>query len=176
MRHSPRVNADTKGSVNMLPETSAPSQVEAPVAPGEPEPFVAGSPMSRRPPSVASTVARIFGVVIAVVGSALVVFMNLGSLAMVLVALGLVAMIATLLIRSWWALLIVPVANTAGFVGTLSFVFIFEHFTHGGDIQNPGELALAVVFLVFALSALPALVGATVGVLAWRGWNQWRDR
>lgn len=158
----------------MLPQTTTPTRADARVTPARPEPVVGSTPGRR--PSVVSIVARLLGVLLAMAGSSLLVFVHLGSFAVMLVALGAVAFIATLLIRSSWALLVVPVANTAGFVGTFSVVILFEDFTHGGDIQNPGELALAFIYLVFVLGALPALVGAVIGVLAWRGWGRWRDR
>lgn len=126
----------------------------------------------------ASLAARILGVAIALVSSTIlsVGLSDLNSFTLTLVAIGVLAMLAAILLHSWWALLIVPLANTIGFCGTGLGFFLFEAASHGGpDIRDPGQLVGGLLVAVLIWGVLPALIGALVGTLLWHGWVTWRS-
>lgn len=160
--------------IPMRPDTSPPPRFNASDAVaasmGESQP-------ARPRPAFGSLIARILGVVIAILGSALVSLgvINVDSLAPILVLLGAVAMLAAVLLRTWWALLIVPVATTVGFCGTGLVIFLVAAAGHGEpDVREPGQLAVDLLVGVLLWGVLPALIGALAGTLAWRGWVIWR--
>lgn len=123
--------------------------------------------------------ARILGVAMVLATSTLVAsgMINPDSGTVLLVAFAVVALLAAILVRSWWALLVVPLASTVGFCGSMLGVFLVESSSHGGpDIHDPAQLVAGLIVGTLIWSVLPALIGALVGTLAWRGWSRWRGK
>lgn len=161
----------------MLPKTSPEPTTDAAGAPVATESVLRST--SHR--NVGSLVTRILAILVAIVGSvsALMIIgsLNFDSTALVLVALAVVAMIAALLFHSWWALLVIPAVNTVGSCGLGLGALLAEGFSHGAvDIREPGQLAIDIVLGALRWGVAPALVGASVGTLAWWGWGRWRAR
>lgn len=137
----------------------------------------ARSQPSRPLPRLGPVIARILGVVLVLLAGALAIagLINFDSYVVVFAYFGVVAMLAALLIRSWWALLIGPLANTI-VVPCIGLVWLLlEALGHGGpEFHDPGQLAGELLVTVLRYGVLPALVGALVGTLAWRWWVNWR--
>lgn len=133
----------------------------------------ATSPSSRPLARFGPVIARILGVVLVFLAGVLATtgLINFDSFVIVFAYAGVVAMLAALLMRSWWALLVLPIANTIGFCGTGLVVFSIEAASHGGpEIREPGPLAAGLLVAMVLWGVLPALIGALVGTLAWRWW------
>lgn len=157
----------------MLPDTFPAPQGRAAEAPPQSDQFHS----TRSRPGLGSVIARILGVALVLTTDSLfdVGVIRLDSFALILLLFSSVGMIAAILLHSWWALLIVPLANTVGFCGAGLVLFIFEASSHGGpEIRDPGQLAAEVALAALIWGVLPALIGALAGTLAWRGWIRWR--
>lgn len=137
----------------------------------------AASPPARPLHRFGSLIARFLGVVFVLMAGVLATTgpINFDSYIAVLAYIGVVAVLAALLIRSCWALVIVPLANTIGFPCIGLGWLLLGALSHGGpEMHDPGQFVGLLLDTVLRYGMLPALVGALVGTLAWRGWVNWR--
>ena len=118
-------------------------------------------------PSVTSTSAwrgwdrwlRLFGVAVSVGGGVALSLPTAVPLAVVLTLPLLVGVVSAALVRSWWALLIVPVAFRVG------FVLIGLPLAGGFDVlaRSSPEGAIEVFTILYGLQLVPVAIGIALG-------------
>lgn len=76
-------------------------------------------------------------------------------------------LVAGLLLRSWWSLLIVPLAYTAGFEAAILVV--------SGTVGAPVDIQHLLWLLITASApAAPLIAGAAMASAGWWYWRHWR--
>ncbi len=100
---------------------------------------------------------RVLGVAVAFVGGFAFSFPNPLPLALVIVEPIVLAIVSAGLLRSWWAMLIVPVAFSMGF-------FLGNIFQMGGfDLQSWVASGFEGVDILVILGVVPIAIGAAIG-------------
>ncbi len=100
---------------------------------------------------------RVLGVVVPLVGGFALAFPIDIPLGMYLLVPVLVGVVSAGLLRSWWAMLIVPVAFSVGF-------FLSNIFQLGGfDLQNWAASGFEGVDILVILGAVPVAIGVAIG-------------
>ncbi len=100
---------------------------------------------------------RVLGVVVPLVGGFAFSFPNPLPLAVVVLEPILMGFVAAALLRSWWAMLIVPVGLSAGF-------FLGNIFQMGGlDLQSWAASGFEGVDIVVILGVVPVAIGVAIG-------------
>ncbi len=102
---------------------------------------------------------HLLGGAIAVVGGVLLSRPSAVPLAVVLVLLLLVGVVSAALLRSWWALLIVPVAFRVG------FLLVGIPLAGGFDVlaRSSSEGAVEVFTILYGLQLVPVALGIAIG-------------
>jgi hypothetical protein len=110
-------------------------------------------PLSARP---SPPLLSLLGIAVPFVVSLICAFIDL-SILFLPWATFLLGVISAALLRSWWALLIVPIAIAIGTLPKIIFI------SHGlPDPTSPGFIAGAILFLLVGL--FPSTIGAAIGV------------
>jgi hypothetical protein len=109
------------------------------------------APSSRPLPSL-----NLLGVAVPFIASLIGAFIDLSILFVAWVAF-LLGVLSAALLRSWWALLVVPVAVT---LGTLPKIMVIAHGLP--NMASPGFIAGVILFLLVVL--VPVTIGAAIGV------------
>lgn len=102
---------------------------------------------------------RLLGVAIAVVGGVVLSLPTAVPLAVALVLPLVVGVVSAALVRSWWALLIVPVAFRVG------FLLVGIPLAGGFDVlaRSSSEGAIEVVTILYGLQVVPVALGIAIG-------------
>ncbi len=102
---------------------------------------------------------RLLGVAVAVGGGVVLSLPTAVPLAVVLVLPLVVGVVSAALVRSWWALLIVPVAFRVG------FLLIGLPLAGGFDVlaRSSSEGAIEVFTILYGLQLVPVAVGVALG-------------
>ncbi len=99
---------------------------------------------------------HLLGIAVAFVVSLVCAFIDLSILFLPWVAF-LLGVVSAAVLRTWWALLIVPITVAIGTLPKIIFI------SHGlPDLTSPGFIAGIILFLLSVL--LPTTIGAALGV------------